>query len=237
MPLTPVTKQPPYTTTPINVASTDNAITAVSGSSMTTLPTAADPGGKLGGGVGVSGGSGSGTGVYGLSQSGMGVVGIGGTANINLNVNVPNVGVYGSSGANNGVGVQGVATESGGIGIQGVGPIGVHGQSSGVGGQYAGKFDGDVLTNGNHHCTGTLTVDTDILMPASDFAEDFEIAASATVEPGTVMVLSDDGTLQPSRHAYDTRIAGVISGAGDYKPGIILDKRDFSGSSLFQMGE
>jgi len=31
--------------------------------------------------------------------------------------------------------------------------------------------------------------------------------------------------LQPSQTAYDKRVAGVISGAGDYKPGIVLDKQ------------
>ena len=39
------------------------------------------------------------------------------------------------------------------------------------------------------------------------------------------MVLGDDGRLRQSEHAYDKRVAGVISGAGDYRPGIILDKQ------------
>ena len=28
-----------------------------------------------------------------------------------------------------------------------------------------------------------------------------------------------------SQRAYDKRVAGVVSGAGDYKPGIVLDKQ------------
>ena len=44
------------------------------------------------------------------------------------------------------------------------------------------------------------------------------------------MVLCDEGTLQPSDDAYDKRVAGVISGAGDYKPGIVLDKRQSPGN-------
>ena len=34
------------------------------------------------------------------------------------------------------------------------------------------------------------------------------------IEPGTVMVLDEEGALEPSQRAYDKRIAGVISGAG-----------------------
>ena len=32
-------------------------------------------------------------------------------------------------------------------------------------------------------------------------------------------VLGEEGVLYPSRNAYDKRVAGVVSGAGDYKPG------------------
>ena len=48
--------------------------------------------------------------------------------------------------------------------------------------------------------------------------------------PGTVMVIDQDGSLRPSANAYDRKVAGVISGGGDCRPGIILDKRQ-SGSS------
>ena len=39
------------------------------------------------------------------------------------------------------------------------------------------------------------------------------------------MVLGDEGTVFPSATPYDKRVAGVIAGAGDYKPAIVLDKR------------
>ena len=35
----------------------------------------------------------------------------------------------------------------------------------------------------------------------------------------------DDGALRPSERQYDTRVAGVVSGAGDFKPAIVLDRR------------
>lgn len=44
------------------------------------------------------------------------------------------------------------------------------------------------------------------------------------------MVLGNEGALFESQQAYDKRVAGVISGAGDYKPGIVLDKRQASGN-------
>ena len=39
------------------------------------------------------------------------------------------------------------------------------------------------------------------------------------------MVLGEEGALFPSQRAYDKRVAGVVSGAGCYKPGIVLDKQ------------
>jgi hypothetical protein len=40
-----------------------------------------------------------------------------------------------------------------------------------------------------------------------------------------VMVLDDGGAIRPSEWAYDKRVAGVISGAGSLRPGIVLDRR------------
>ena len=39
------------------------------------------------------------------------------------------------------------------------------------------------------------------------------------------MVLAGDDQVQVSREAYDRRVAGVVSGAGSYRPGLILDRR------------
>lgn len=68
----------------------------------------------------------------------------------------------------------------------------------------------------------------DILLTNADCAEDFDISETELIEPGTVMVLGEDGKLQESQNDYDKRVAGVISGAGDYKPGIVLDKQQSS---------
>jgi hypothetical protein len=70
-----------------------------------------------------------------------------------------------------------------------------------------------------------VEVTGDIRLINADCAEDFNIGTYLSVEPGTVMVLGEEGALFPSRYAYDRRVAGVVSGAGDYKPGIVLDKQ------------
>jgi hypothetical protein len=65
----------------------------------------------------------------------------------------------------------------------------------------------------------------DIILQNADCAEDFEITDCAQVDPGTVMVIANDGGLRPSEDAYDKRVAGVISGANDLRPGIVLGRR------------
>jgi hypothetical protein len=72
----------------------------------------------------------------------------------------------------------------------------------------------------------------DIILQNADCAEDFDIAESGAIEPGTVMVLDHDGKLQQSTEAYDKKVAGVISGAGDFKPGIVLDKKQSENNRL-----
>jgi hypothetical protein len=57
-------------------------------------------------------------------------------------------------------------------------------------------------------------------------AEDFALADGSAVEPGSVLVLSDDESVRESTTAYDRRVAGVVSGAGRYKPAIVLNRVD-----------
>ena len=75
------------------------------------------------------------------------------------------------------------------------------------------------------HVQGNLMVSGDIVLQNADCAEEFDLAVGEAMEPGTVMVLNDAGQLQPSRVAYDKRVAGIVSGAGDYKPGLVLDRQ------------
>lgn len=77
---------------------------------------------------------------------------------------------------------------------------------------------------------GKIVVTGDITLANGDCAEDFDISADSAAEPGTVMVLNDDGGLRESSHAYDKRVAGVVSGAGSFKPGLVLDKQTPQGN-------
>jgi hypothetical protein len=64
----------------------------------------------------------------------------------------------------------------------------------------------------------------DIVLANADCAEDFEVEDPTGTEPGTVMVISDESRLRASERAYDRRVAGVIAGAGDQRPGIVLGR-------------
>lgn len=96
---------------------------------------------------------------------------------------------------------------------------------------YAGWFDGDVSISGNlTQESGTanfsnVTVSGDVVMVNADVAEDFDVLGSDKMDPGTVMVLDSGCALSESQQEYDSRVAGVISGAGEYRPGIVLDKQ------------
>jgi hypothetical protein len=65
----------------------------------------------------------------------------------------------------------------------------------------------------------------DMILQNADCAEDFDISESTEIEPGTVMVIEQEGKLKECDIAYDKRVAGVISGGGNFKPGLVLDKR------------
>ena len=70
------------------------------------------------------------------------------------------------------------------------------------------------------------------LAGGSDIAEPFDIQENDQVEPGMVVCIDSEnpGDLKVTNKAYDRCVAGVISGAGGVKPGLILNQDDiFSG--------
>jgi hypothetical protein len=73
---------------------------------------------------------------------------------------------------------------------------------------------------------GDVEVTGDIRLLGADCAENFDVSEAEAAEPGTVMVIDQEGTLKPSEQPYDKRVAGVVSGAGGLKPGIVLDKQE-----------
>jgi hypothetical protein len=72
---------------------------------------------------------------------------------------------------------------------------------------------------------GNIVVTGDVSLTGSDCAEEFAVNGSEVIEPGTVMVIDDNGALRPSDVAYDRRVAGVVAGAGSYRPGVVLGRR------------
>lgn len=74
-------------------------------------------------------------------------------------------------------------------------------------------------------CTGNLTVAGDVLLTGADCAEQFDITGRQMPEPGTVVVIDGPGRVRGSQEAYDKKVAGVVSGAGGFKHGLLLDKR------------
>jgi hypothetical protein len=63
----------------------------------------------------------------------------------------------------------------------------------------------------------------DIRLQGADCAEQFEVVDAETIEPGTVLVIDEDTRLRPCSLPYDKKVAGVVSGANGYSPGIVMD--------------
>jgi hypothetical protein len=87
----------------------------------------------------------------------------------------------------------------------------------------AANFGSHVGVEGNIDVTGRVNA-VEFRVVGADCAENFDISDCAEdISEGSVMVLTDDGRLKPSSLPYDPRAIGVVSGAGAYRPGIILD--------------
>jgi hypothetical protein len=70
---------------------------------------------------------------------------------------------------------------------------------------------------------GNISVSGDILLTGADCAEQFDARDAASLTPGTVVVIGEEGRVCESCRPYDTSVAGVVSGAGDYRHGLVLD--------------
>jgi hypothetical protein len=71
--------------------------------------------------------------------------------------------------------------------------------------------------------SGAVTA-SDVVLAGADCAEEFDLE-DAQLQPGSVVVFTDNGGVVGTTEPYDRRVAGVISGAGTYRPGVILDRR------------
>ena len=153
--------------------------------------------------------AGNGPGVLGVSKgNGVGVRGICEGAG--------NAGVLGES--RSGPGVSGSSTSSVGVDAKTAsGPAAL--RAVHAGGGFAGVFGGHV------HVTQDLRVDGDVQLTGADLAEQFGVVGQLAAEPGSVVVLVGDDRVRVSDESYDHRVAGIVSGAGSYRPGIVLDRQ------------
>jgi hypothetical protein len=170
------------------------------------------------GGTGVRGHSASGVGLRGDSNSGNGVQGRSGSGVAVRGDSDSFLGVFGRSNTNDGIQGRSAAHDHAGVSaINESNGFGLFASSDGGG--LAGVFNGGVKVSGNIEVTGDVT-----LTNGQDVAEDFEIQSANNVKPGLVMVLDSNGKLHPCQEPYDKKVAGVIAGAGECKPGIVLGK-------------
>lgn len=175
--------------------------------------------------TGVTGTSSTGDGVVGASTSGAGVLGrSGGGSSVRPGIgcgvwgdSTGGYGVFAASQDNDAIHCDcSAATHAAVVAINhATGGTGIVAQASGN----AGVFKGNVSV------TGDISVSGDVLLTGQDCAEQFDLTAFERADPGTVMVLDHSGALRQSTTPYDRCVAGVVSGAGDYRPGIVLGQQ------------
>jgi hypothetical protein len=133
-------------------------------------------------------------------------------------------GVFGQTSDASGSGVLGAHNSTGagvtGINLGGTGVSGQSGTGSGVSGSsvtgvavegvckdakgFAGKFTGNVSIAGDITTVNTITVTKDVVLTGADCAEQFDIISDArSPEPGTILVIDEEGKLRESREPYD----------------------------------
>lgn len=92
---------------------------------------------------------------------------------------------------------------------------------------YSSTAGGDVASfspNGDLYLVGALTTTVLTIRGGADVAEPFDMTGPEEMEPGSVVVIDEAnaGKLKLSTTACDTRVAGIISGAGGVQPGLRL---------------
>jgi hypothetical protein len=105
--------------------------------------------------------------------------------------------------------------------------VSLDGNTGGV--ALGGRGQGGDLRLSNKSGQTTLSMSGDAgdisFLSAANCAVDFDVVDATVVEPGSVMVMEEDGRLRQSSQPYDKRAVGVVSGAKDTQPGIVLDRK------------
>ena len=100
---------------------------------------------------------------------------------------------------------------------------GYYGGALGSGGPDAAVFRW--FWTGDAWLSNNLSVATITVRNGADLAEPFQMSATG-IPQGSVVIIDEDhpGQLKLSEHAYDTRVAGIVSGARGIHPGIALEQ-------------
>jgi len=170
-------------------------------------------------------------GVWGESSAGYGVCATSSSTNGLWAASKSDDGIRGETDSKERAGIRGISAGGSGKSLpHGAGVWGDTDDGIGVFGSSkngnAGQFEGNVKVTGDVSVTGQLTA-ADVFLSGADCAEEFD--AVVGLEPGMVAVIDDEGRLGPCALAYDKCVVGVISGAGTYRPGIVLDRRPSNG--------
>ena len=74
--------------------------------------------------------------------------------------------------------------------------------------------------------SGAVTAEMLKLTGGSDLAEPFEMTGDIQLDEGIVVIIDENnpGRTTISKTAYDSRVAGIISGAGNVNPGLTLSQ-------------
>lgn len=88
-----------------------------------------------------------------------------------------------------------------------------------------GGMDGNFTVRS---AAGAVTIELngatgDITLGNADCAEEFDV--DDDVVPGAVVVITSTGHLALARDPYDRKVVGIVSGLGQYRPGLVLDRR------------
>jgi len=86
--------------------------------------------------------------------------------------------------------------------------------------------DGNLTANNTLTVHGDVVVDGDVSLSNADCAEEFDVHAGTPLLAGMVAVLTPEGPVTPCQVPYDNAVVGVVSGAGTYRPALILDRRN-----------
>lgn len=92
------------------------------------------------------------------------------------------------------------------------------------------KADGTatIYLDADYDGDGRITTQELEITGGSDLSEQFDInAGPVPIEPGMVVCIDANhpGELTLSRRAYDPTVAGIVSGAGSVKPGLLMGQR------------